>query len=662
MGDAALSWAVDKSAGWLNTSATNGSLAVGGSTNVTFSLDASAATLSAGSYADLVGFINVSNGRGTTSRAIGLSVGLSPPTLDALPPVTAGTSNTVAWGAVMAADEYEVQCSIQSNFTDAVSSGWIAGTQYTFTNLKNLVQYFYRVRARGHLPGVLASWSQTSRVEFDMDARTNVNTLTSPGDVLLSKAARIWTENFDEQGTAWSGTIFTNTNQSGGASFGRDTLNAENGAPSANPPLPVNAGGDLEATYYKSSPALAGASAALMANLPLAAVTIDGYLAINGTSRVGFALRSGANGRTNYVAQIWPNSTTNASLMLTQPNGISFIIFKISPSFALHQSDENFHLVFSVSSNVLSAALWRVSAIEGAIVETPIDFGSGNNTIVVTNSTLATGQVGLYGFMSGSSPVFYDDVTITENAGAGQYKATGTIVSMPISAGASSPWSTLAFTADTNESGSGLTMDVLDTAGTLLAANIASGTDLSLIPAVSNVSAVRLRANLSTSNPASTPKLSDWSISYWLTTAGTMESDWSAVTSSVQDATGDLIAWSGLFFETVDAPGAGLNDDPDADGMNNLYEFLADTDPTNSASVFHITEIAREGDGMRITWQIGSGKTNDLQSAEGLGGGYSDNFTNSFTITNTVGTFTTHLDPGAATNSPSRYYRVRLDL
>ena len=39
---------------------------------------------------------------------------------------------------------------------------------------------------------------------------------------------------------------------------------------------------------------------------------------------------------------------------------------------------------------------------------------------------------------------------------------------------------------------------------------------------------------------------------------------------------------------------------------------------------------------------------------------YTNNFTDIFTVTNTVGTVTNYLDTGATTNFPSRYYRVRL--
>lgn len=112
-------------------------------------------------------------------------------------------------------------------------------------------------------------------------------------------------------------------------------------------------------------------------------------------------------------------------------------------------------------------------------------------------------------------------------------------------------------------------------------------------------------------------------------------------------------------FPLLDPTVAGA--DPDGDGFTNLQEFLAGTDPTNSAAAFRITAIGREGNSLRVTWTMGSGKTNALQRTAGTGGSFStNNFANIFIVTNTLGTVTNYLDNGAATNRPARYYRIRL--
>ena len=81
-----------------------------------------------------------------------------------------------------------------------------------------------------------------------------------------------------------------------------------------------------------------------------------------------------------------------------------------------------------------------------------------------------------------------------------------------------------------------------------------------------------------------------------------------------------------------------------------------------SAAPFRITSIVKSNNNILINWTTGIGQTNALQATAGTGNGsYStNNFANIFIVTNTVTTSTNYTDVGAATNAPSRYYRVRL--
>ena len=123
-----------------------------------------------------------------------------------------------------------------------------------------------------------------------------------------------------------------------------------------------------------------------------------------------------------------------------------------------------------------------------------------------------------------------------------------------------------------------------------------------------------------------------------------------------------LQSWQIQYFGSTSNPAADPNADPDGDGMSNLAEFLAGTDPTNSASSLRITGVVRTNDDVVITWTYGPGKTNALQSTTGDGNGnyQTNNFADIYTVTDTVGAVTNYLDPSAATNSPSLYYRIRL--
>jgi PKD repeat protein len=118
--------------------------------------------------------------------------------------------------------------------------------------------------------------------------------------------------------------------------------------------------------------------------------------------------------------------------------------------------------------------------------------------------------------------------------------------------------------------------------------------------------------------------------------------------------------WQVQYFGSIDNPAAAGNVDADGDGQNNLAEFLAGTDPTNSVSALRITSIVRAGSDLRVTWSTGIGKTNSLQFTTGTAGGsYSNNFADLFIVTNTTDTVTNYLDLGA-TSGATRYYRVLL--
>ena len=124
------------------------------------------------------------------------------------------------------------------------------------------------------------------------------------------------------------------------------------------------------------------------------------------------------------------------------------------------------------------------------------------------------------------------------------------------------------------------------------------------------------------------------------------------------DANGLNDDWEVQYFGQI---GVDPDADGDGDGLSNLQEFLSGTDPTDAASAFRISAVAIEGDDIRVTWTMGAGKTNLLQLTAGAtGGSYSNDFTDLFGVTNTVGTVTNYLDIGGATNFPPRFYRVRL--
>jgi hypothetical protein len=100
-------------------------------------------------------------------------------------------------------------------------------------------------------------------------------------------------------------------------------------------------------------------------------------------------------------------------------------------------------------------------------------------------------------------------------------------------------------------------------------------------------------------------------------------------------------------------------DDADADGMSNLQEFRAGTNPTNSASVFRVVSIAPQGTNMLVTWQAGAGRTNVVQAAGVVSGSYS-NLSPNIVLPGSGDVVTNYLDNGAGTNRTSRFYKIRV--
>ena len=72
-GGVAMAWTVSNTASWLTLSATSGTLAAGGSTNIVATINANANSLAGGGYSDTISFAT-SNGSGNTTRPVSLTV------------------------------------------------------------------------------------------------------------------------------------------------------------------------------------------------------------------------------------------------------------------------------------------------------------------------------------------------------------------------------------------------------------------------------------------------------------------------------------------------------------------------------------------------------------------------------------------------------------
>ena len=472
-GDAALSWTAGKTAAWLTLSAASGTLAPGASTTVTATINAP--TVLPGSYSDTVTFTNTSTGRGTTTRAATLAVTLPAPVLAPEPVVTGGLSNTVAWSAVGGASAYEVQAATDAAFTSPVSSGWLAGTSFTFTGLGDGTLYYYRVRARVVVSEQAGAWSQTTQAEFDTGTKSNVVT-GAPGQVTLA-----------------SGT----------------------GAPITG--LPANASFESGVT---------GTGGAIT------------NWTIDNTSQMGTQLTSTVTTPFPTNGLLWLNTFTYYQtahvagdyVRVTQSvdfTGANTMIFD-----ALLRSSGTWSGTIIAEARIDGVAVWSRTA-QGTYLDQAVNVSgyTGVHTLEFRNTVTTAGTYD-------SQWAMWDNVRMLSANG---YVASGTLTAPAVVPAPWQRWNALTFAKDTSAAGTALTVDVLSPAGTLLAANVAAGTDLNTIAAIAGQPSIRLRANLSTTNSASSPRLDDWTVAWQAVAPSTTESVWSDPVSSTQDASAPLL-------------------------------------------------------------------------------------------------------------------------
>lgn len=146
----------------------------------------------------------------------------------------------------------------------------------------------------------------------------------------------------------------------------------------------------------------------------------------------------------------------------------------------------------------------------------------------------------------------------------------------------------------------------------------------------------------------------------------------------------DPFAWWQLYYfgSTNNNPNTAPGGDYTGTGMSNTNEFLAGFNPTNAAAYLHIISVAATNTtDMNVIYLGANGdtnyapgvgsRTNILEYSTGAAGGsYNGTFlsvpsggaTNILSGGTGAGVVTNMVDPGGATNLPSRYYRVRVLL
>ena len=148
------------------------------------------------------------------------------------------------------------------------------------------------------------------------------------------------------------------------------------------------------------------------------------------------------------------------------------------------------------------------------------------------------------------------------------------------------------------------------------------------------------------------PKLgnADWSVT------APMVADQYQVRSNDADGDGLPDKWEIAHFGAIDDPRGTPDLDPDADGLNNLAEWAAGTDPLDAQSGLRILSLDRVGSEWRIGFSSVSGKVYRVECCDDLVTANWQPLTNAVTGQGTV----TEIRDAALGDPRQRFYRVRL--
>ncbi|MBK8039541.1 MAG: S8 family serine peptidase [Verrucomicrobiaceae bacterium] len=512
-----------------------------------------------------------------------IAVGAAAPVLQAEPAFTGGTQNTLQATTVPAASGYEIEAATSSAFTAPSLSGPLAAPLHTFTGLIDGSTYHFRARSTTAGRDAARIWSRALRSDFSTGTLSGTSITAVPGDVslqVLSTTDAVTSELFDQADTAWTTTSLPVFTTAGGGTVEKVLATA---GPATTPALPVNQGTDRVARL--GAPVFALASDTPAENF--ADGVIEAYIAPESLSVSTVArlmLRAAQSSPTvfpsGYAAQATFNSVGNVSVdlvILTGGNASS--LTRLSLNNYVFSSSENLKLRLTASGPTLSVQAWRVSIVSGSLVETPLQLSTALTTLSVTDHHFGSGRAAIGSSGSLGSKALFDNLTLTRKNRLFSPSGTYEELIRPLSV---SRWGRLDYSSDVTAPGSSLTVDALDTDGTLLAANISSGADLGLLPALSGKAALKLRANLSTLSQATTPLLRAWSLRYDAHPSGPIGGPCSPALTSTQDATPPVLT---IPTHTTTAAGITLAGSS-VDATSGLASVLVGSTPAATSNAF----------------------------------------------------------------------------
>lgn len=132
--------------------------------------------------------------------------------------------------------------------------------------------------------------------------------------------------------------------------------------------------------------------------------------------------------------------------------------------------------------------------------------------------------------------------------------------------------------------------------------------------------------------------------------------NWIEVAKSDADADKMPDLWEIAYFGNTGISAGGISEDWDNDGLRDLHEYLAGTDPTNASSVLTLTEMQKSsGSNLLIRWQGVTGKYYTVQRTTTMSGDFSETIASGIPGSDSINVHTVTVDQA------SGFYRIKLD-
>ena len=486
----------------------------------------------------------------SSSGMIGLSppvavTNLTAPVLSPEPAFTGGLANLITGSQGSGATSHEIAVSPALDFANVIQVLSGPSPSGTATDLSDGQIYHYKARGLSDTtaPQKPQIWVQRDDDDFTANSFDNTSPDSLVGDVTLSIASTedvIFQEDFDGSSSDWSSTIFSDVSSSYEPYFTVDALAT---GPDWTPSLPVNQGGDYEGVL---SPGVTTAKYARMPDTDQTRFSdgeVEAYFGFENdtvTCYGGLMIRSSDTIYNGYLARVSASSGGNQLSLMRLTRNASFAL--ASP-FTIPGSSggQNIRLKLMADGPTIGMKAWTVFADGNNVIEVPVIFPNGTDTLEVVDYSYAEGRAGIYSYFSpptAANKVFIDDVRVVKRART--YVSSGTVTSPLIHPPYVSEWGTLEIDSANGSATGALSVDVLNGNGQPLLLDVSSGVSLASIGVEE---AIQLRANFSLIDPAAAPPvLRSWRVDYQTIPTGLVPGPWSNVVSSTQDASPPVIA------------------------------------------------------------------------------------------------------------------------